>query len=598
MRITFYLYVSVTLLIIFAPQKSYASLEELSYELNSPGKITNKTNIPRQIVIESIKSDQYREGIKILSDYTVKTFKTPSRVLLSQKIKILAIFTDGATCIEKLLPRNKYRATTIKNDVLEWLFNSNNRMNTLAETFSIDDNMPEVIKIIDTLYRHDPAGRDKFFNLIVAMAVVWDQKRPRMHGQIGPNILQYTADITNRYTFFKKQYSTGNGKILYKELDVQSLCFVVDTPVPVSELDWAIENVKGSRSNWDRKYSKIKYNHIRIDYGIYVWPHAEYSLAAIEEFGGICVDQAYYAVITARAHGIPALYFSGPGRRGGHAWFAYKKGKTSWKLDCSRYTYDKYATGNSINPQTNRKMTDHDVDYTCDHSLRSRLYQTASCYTRIANILIKYNELSAARSCTKEARKLSKKYETPWNLEILTWLKESNKSMAIKILEEKAKVFSKYPDISTKARKLEAKLLQETGKYAEAEKVLRLQTKRVMQDRDDLANEIVAHTIACIINSGNNNKARKDMEKLLIEQKKEGAKVFPLIYDYLKLTEMTGQTHEAAKFIRNYTRNLLMIYPPTPNNKRIIFNLLLKAYENDNDEKSIKKTKRDIARIK
>ena len=398
--------------------------------------------------------------------------------------------------------------------------------------------------------------------------------------------------------FFKKQYSTSSGKIFYKELDIQSLCLVVDTPVPVSELEWARDNVKGSRSSWNKKYSEIEYDHKRLDDEIYVWPHAEYSLKEIEEIGGICVDQAYYAAITARAQGIPALYFSGPGRRGGHAWFAYKKNKTSWALDCGRYDTDKYATGKSINPQTNRKMTDHDVDYACDHALRSRLYQTANCYTRIADILIEYNEFALARNCTKEARKIAKKYETPWDQEVKAWLSENNKNMAIITLEEKAKAFAKYPDISTAARKQEAALLKEMGRYTEAEKVLRRQAKRVMRERDDLGSEIVASTIKNNAKSGDVKKARKDMEDLLTDQKAEGAKVFPLIHDYLKLTKETGQTHEAARFMRSYTRDLITVYGPTANNKRIIFALLLQAYENDGDESGIKKVKKDISRIK
>ncbi len=578
--------------------QSHASVEELSAELNGTGKITGKINLPRKIVIESIKSGQYDKGAKILSDYTVKTFKMPSRVLLSQKIKILAVFADGATCIKQLAPKNSSRPITIRDDVLKWLFNSNQRMRLLAETLSNDDNMQEVIHIIETLYDTDPSGRDAFFNLIMAIAVVWDQPRPRIHHQIGPYMLQYQPELHKRYKFFKNLYMSNIGKSLYRELDIQSLCFVVDTPVPISELEWARDNVKGSRSNWNKKYSQIVYDHKRLDRGIYIWPHGKYSLANIEKLGGICVDQAYYAAITARAHGIPALYFSGPGRRGGHAWFSYKKGKNNWALDCGRYLYDKYATGNSINPQTNRKMTDHDVDYTCDHSLRSNVYQTANCYARIANILMDHGEYAAARSCTKEARRLSKKYELPWDIEIETWLREGNKNKAIITLEAKAKAFSKYPDISTAARKKEAKLLTELGRTIESEKVLRRQAKRVMQDRDDLGREIVANSIKNAIETGDVRKARKDMENLLTEQKEEGSKIFPLIQVYLNLTKKTGQPHEAAKFMRRYTRELIRTYGETANNKQIIYAILLQAYENDNDERGATKVKKDIARIK
>ena len=53
-------------------------------------------------------------------------------------------------------------------------------------------------------------------------------------------------------------------------------------------------------------------------------PYQEYSFAEILKEGGICGDQSYFCVNTARAQGIPAMTIAGETDLGGHAWAGLK----------------------------------------------------------------------------------------------------------------------------------------------------------------------------------------------------------------------------------------------------------------------------------
>ena len=574
-----------------APPKTRAlDLDALGARLEADTDLTGKGELARLAVIEALKSGRGEDGIDILSRFVVREFKARSGVLWKKKIEILSGAADGAVCLA-LLPEQK-----IRPDITEWLFASRSRLGILAQTLCEEDDRGEVIRIIETLYDHDSGNRDTFFNLIVAMAVVWDQPRPRIHGQMGSTGIPYEAEITSRYDHFRDVYSTSRGRPLYTRLGVLPLCFAVDTPVPISELVWARKHVQGSLSGWKKHFSEIEYDKARIESGVYSWPHGPYTLASIRKHGGICVDQAYYAMMTARAHGLPAIYFRGAGRRGGHAWFAYLKGKTEWELDVGRYAYDRYATGHAVNPQTNKRMTDHDVAYTCDHALRLRQYNTAHSYVGIASILLAHGEYDHARACAQTSRGLAKRYELPWDVEADVSVQQGKPEMAVKLLEEKARFFSRYPDIATRTRQRQAGLLREMGREAEAARILERQLKRVDDERGDLAIDLVFKQVKEYIERGDTAGARRKLEDLLKDQKDEGQKLLPIIDRYLDITARTGQANEAARFLKRFIGNCVR-QAKAAKDKRNFLKFLLRAYENDGDEPRAARIRRDLGRI-
>lgn len=565
-------------------------MDRLIQGLNADTALVGKGDLPRLLVMECIPNKKNDAPIRVLSDFVVREFRARSAALESQKIEILSRATDAVACLRAL------GGQPLRADVVKWLFASNDRLKLLADSMTEKDNSERVSRIIQGLYDHDAAGRDVFFNLILAMAVVWDQERPIIHDQTGESPPASDPAIEARYDYFKKIYSSNQGKALYPRLDVRALCFVVDTPAPLSELEWALDNARGSPSGWSRKFNEIKYDQKRIETGSYSWPHGEYTLASIREHGGICVDQAYYATLTARAHGIPAIFFRGPGRRGGHAWFAYMKGENQWEMDVGRYAYDKYATGHATDPQTNESMTDHDVEYTCEHSLRSRQFDLARAYAGIAKVLLEAKEHEQAIACAHRARELAKRYEAPWDIEISAWEQEGKLETAVSALDDKASFFSRYPDIVMKTREKQAQLLRQMGRKDEADRLLDKLSRRIDEDRDDLARQIAKRQINEYMADGDAEGARRKMEKLLESQINERQKVAPMINEYLDLTRETGQTREAARFLDGYVKQILQLRLSTEE-KRMFLSFLLHACRNDKDEKGVRDAERDLKRL-
>ena len=65
-------------------------------------------------------------------------------------------------------------------------------------------------------------------------------------------------------------------------------------------------------------------------------PYKEYSFAEILKEGGICGDQSYFCVNTARAQGIPAMTIGGETDAGGHAWAGIKIDDDEWTTAIGR----------------------------------------------------------------------------------------------------------------------------------------------------------------------------------------------------------------------------------------------------------------------
>lgn len=60
-------------------------------------------------------------------------------------------------------------------------------------------------------------------------------------------------------------------------------------------------------------------------------PYTNYTFQEILDEGGICMDQAYFAVNTAKCNGIPSAYVTGDGNRGPHAWVNLLTTDETWQ---------------------------------------------------------------------------------------------------------------------------------------------------------------------------------------------------------------------------------------------------------------------------
>ncbi|MGA0846674.1 MAG: hypothetical protein ACO3RV_09050, partial [Luteolibacter sp.] len=137
----------------------------------------------------------------------------------------------------------------------------------------------------------------------------------------------------------------------------RDLVWVVCAPVSTSELDWAIGKLHMHRKRWGETYGMIEYLMARAVEGVN--PYEEYSFAEILKHGGICGDQTYFCVNTARAQGIPAMGLSGETSMGGHAWAAVKVDDREWDTSIGRI--GGVSKGQASNPQIDSSITEQEV---------------------------------------------------------------------------------------------------------------------------------------------------------------------------------------------------------------------------------------------
>ncbi|MBN2451411.1 MAG: hypothetical protein JXR77_13550 [Lentisphaeria bacterium] len=553
---------------------------EMSARILSRPDLAAREKMLPELAVACLLSGRLTEGLDTFVRLFAKAIRSEDDLPSESEADVLLRATDPFVLLATL---NQARIETPPEaDTLRWLYGSEARQRHFLDILSPQDDLAQVQRLVSELCRHDPEGRDTFRELILALALVWDQPRPKPHPQMGGEALPYAEAVTERYDYFKDLFVSRRAEIPYARLSVAALMAVVDTPVPVSELRWVRDNERPT--NWERKFHEIRYDEDRLQRAVYDWPHGPYTLEAVHEKGGICVDQAYYATLCARAYGVPALLFVGEGRRGHHAWYGYMKGLEKWEMDIGRYAYDKYATGFAVNPQTNLPMTDHDVSFLCDRALRGDAYGEAAGLARFAHVLQQLGYRAAARRQARRSIDAAPLYEFPWRiLEGMLEKEEDWRGLAA-LLDTEAGVFRKYPDFTARIRARQAEALRRAGDHEGAERILKSGTRRVGQDRDDLQRALVSERVKAAYDQGDYPGARRHFEDLLKDQKEEGQKLMQLLDSYLDLTRETRQTGEAVRFLKRYIDSLERRYGGSDRNRALLWGILLKAYENDGDD--------------
>lgn len=543
-------------------------------ELRGPG--SQQTDVwsadsPREILIESLVQNTAEEGLDSLLNYVLDETRRGEILKSSTATNGLFSAVYSAVCL-----RN-FAESGLAPETCAWLFGSNERVRLMSEKLTLQDDVQAVTAIIQKLYDHDPDQRDRWFRLIIALALVWDTPRTEMHQQIGEGWLEPDDDICLYYDYFKTLFDKRKAKVKYAEHTIDSLLFIVDVPAPVRELKWALKNVKGRRAKWGEHYEEIIYDYSRLQNRQYDWPHRAYKLEEIRDCHGICVDQAYFAVLTARAFGIPALYFQGKGKFGGHAWFGFMKSKDAWELDIGRYSRQGYAVGFAVNPQTGEEMTDHELEYICARALRSEDSRVAAGLTLLASLLTEEGVFDHALRCAHEARRMTPLFESAWDVEYDIYLKQSS-AAASAHLRRQANAFKKYPDKVARIKKKQAELLAAAGNVEKANRILEEETENVDRDRDDLQQSLIIAHARQLQEQGDLAAAFKMMEKTLLRQKKNGAKLIPLMKEYLILAAEEDRLIRAQNF---FNENEAEFQPYMPYGLDSLLDVLLKTEEDN-----------------
>ncbi|MEM0983289.1 MAG: hypothetical protein AAGI17_05000 [Planctomycetota bacterium] len=247
------------------------------------------------------------------------------------------------------------------------------------------DRLDRIYSILLALTERYEKEAAEFPSLVAAICVVFDTGRPfgmieqRVPNPVGPiEIFEHLGGNARRL------------QINPQHLPPELLVFVVDTPVSPEDLQWALQNY-GARPDVGRAYHDVQYDvnnllsgdTLQIDRAIEGQGEV-FGLESLRRHGGVCRQQAFFAVNVGKAVGVPTAYARAFGPSLGHAWVGYlaRRGRmTAW--DFSEGRWDDYLNirGEVFCPQTGGDLGDEDVALLADLA-------SSTPYERLASIAL------------------------------------------------------------------------------------------------------------------------------------------------------------------------------------------------------------------
>jgi hypothetical protein len=251
-----------------------------------------------------------------------------------------------------------------------WLLNNSKAMEELLLTQDVNDDGGRILRFLMDAWSMNEKSYEKYFPLAVACAVVFDRPMTIPHpvGKGSDGTERQVAPM-ERYLWYVVKNEGGKLAAPVHHTSARDLVWVVCAPVSTSELDWAIDKLHRHRKNWGDTYGMIEYLMERAVNGLN--PYKEYSFAEILKEGGVCGDQAYFCVNTARAQGIPAMVISGETNSGSHAWAGLKIKSDEWTTGVGRI--GGASKGQAHNPQSGTAITEQEIQAWNDRAHQSEL---------------------------------------------------------------------------------------------------------------------------------------------------------------------------------------------------------------------------------
>ncbi len=232
----------------------------------------------------------------------------------------------------------------------------------LAFLIKPEDDPRKVAALALRLVQERPQDIEKFPAMAAAVCVVFDEDRRWEFGK-APDALEafdYFVDNDSRMIM-----ST-------RETPAELLIFVVDILVPAFQLDWARARYNPA-TRFSKCYNDVPYDDDHFPGGKELkLKRVDPTLENILKVGGVCRHRAHFAEHIAKAYGVPAVCIRGSGSEAGHMWLGYLEinaRSARWNLDAGRFGEYSDMTGQAVDPQTAKPLTDGELSLLAKASL-------------------------------------------------------------------------------------------------------------------------------------------------------------------------------------------------------------------------------------
>lgn len=358
-----------------------------------------------------------------------------------------------------------------------------------------------------------------YTRLAVAMALVYDSPPPGFwpHHQVGQDkILRQKTTPVERFNFWIKSNEDKKLMLDLKKLTVEQAKFVVDAFVPEEELTWAQKNVRLSRTTFEKAFFMIRYDTARLKASKLDWMSPDYRMETIKKEGGICVDQAYFAMIAGKANGLPTLFFSGQGASGGHGWFGYMRSDDKWEVDCGRYASQNYSVGNALDPQTWNRISDHELAYLAARFRDKPEFLKSQLHLRVARLFDEAGDAAGARTAIENALVSCPQNVDAWDAK--TAMLEAQADAGKELLAHAtaaAKQFITNDDIKVRYQRVLAAVSRKLGDTSSAASIERKIITQQKDERADLTLDTAAGRLKELTGSKKYDEAYREFRKIM-----------------------------------------------------------------------------------
>jgi hypothetical protein len=246
-------------------------------------------------------------------------------------------------------------AESSRMDLLKILRGSPNLASTLVFLIQPGDDVAGIYGMLDRLRQKRIEQLDKYATLAAAICVVHYKPFDR---HINENTAK-SADAIDLFDYYVKNESRMFFGI--RNVPAELLVYVVDTTGTIEEMNWALNKYAGDREV-GRRFFDIKYDYDHFRKGT---PKkvtvAGFNVPNILQYGGVCADQAYFAMEVGKSIGVPTAYTVGQSGEVGHAWVGFLQNSGTsgwWNFDSGRYEAYRGVRGNVMDPQTRKDIPD------------------------------------------------------------------------------------------------------------------------------------------------------------------------------------------------------------------------------------------------
>ncbi|MEM7394145.1 MAG: hypothetical protein AAF492_17540, partial [Verrucomicrobiota bacterium] len=401
-----------------------------------------------------------------------------------------------------------YRALALEPQ-LPWLFLSRLRA---------EDDARNALKVLVSIYQAFPDVCRRYDRLAVALALVWDQPPGRdwPHAYVATaSVPRGTETPLDRFKFYVRAHKAG--KLLFdpRKLAVRDLVLMVDSPLPLSEMESG-QKLKIKRpGDLVKIYSAVDYDRKRLDQKDAVWSDRPYTLSNIAQRGGICMDQAYMAWQTGKARGVPTILFSGLGRNGVHGWIGFMSVPGQWVLNAGRIQSQGYPVGRASHPQTRQPISDIEL-YTFQGRLNNHpAYRKARLILGWARM---NEQASFYPALVLMARRLVPDMTDSWFMEDAWHVKnKTSPGRHAAFLEKWIDHFRRAPEIRFAGQKRLYRLYLKHDLESKAKRLHRQIVEENRSDRFDLGIHLTAETVFGHIEQNRWREAQRAFEKAMNE---------------------------------------------------------------------------------